>query len=70
MRILLSRTPSQFIFNIDPQYGPLAVGSSSYNLLHALSFGAPVTEPPGQHASSKSTQVLFVLSLPLTTEVR
>ena len=70
IRILLSRMPSQLIFNIEPQYGPLAIRSSSYNLLHALSLGAPVTDPPGQQASSKSTQVLFVLSTPLTTEVR
>ena len=59
-RILLSRCPSQSLFKNDPQYGPRAIGSSSFNLLQALNLGAPLIDPPGQQAYNRSIHCLLV----------
>ena len=68
--ILLSNSPFQSILRKDPQYGPLPYFSISLSLWQDLNFGAPVIEPPGQQAASKSTQLLVFFNFPLITDVR
>ena len=68
--ILLSNSPFQSSFKNEPQYGPRSYSSNSKSLWHDLNLGAPVIEPPGQQAFSKSIQFLPSFNFPLITEVR
>jgi len=68
--ILLSKSPFQSSFKNEPQYGPRSHSSNSNSLWHDLNLGAPVIEPPGLQAFSKSFQFLPFFNLPLITEVR
>ena len=55
IRIFVSIAPSNPMKPRLPQYGPRAVGSSSAMISMARTFGAPVTEPPGNAARSRSS---------------
>src|SRR5262245_20251154 len=70
MRMLVSIAPSKPIQPRLPQYGPRACGSSSAMISIARTFGAPVTEPPGNAAFSKSIAVRPLRSCPRTSETR
>ena len=53
-----------------PQYTPRSVGSSSAMISMARTFGAPVIEPPGKVARSRSVAVTPGMSSPTTVETR
>jgi hypothetical protein len=49
-----------------PQYGPRRTGSSPSMICIARIFGAPVTDPPGNVARSRSTNPTSLRNRPST----
>ena len=55
---------------IAPQYGPLPSGSRSLISFDALIFGAPTSVPIGKVEENASSESLFSVITPVTSETR
>ena len=65
-----SMSPVADTYPIAPQYTPRGARSSSAMICMARIFGAPVTEPPGNAARSRSNASVSSRSTPVTVETR